>query len=84
LFWLGILLTNVPRGAWRKAWLTNLQFVGSGENAFRYLARYMQSTAIRNSRIVAVTPTHVTYRWTERRSSQPQQATVGGTVRCSA
>lgn len=69
---------KVPNGAWKPVWNVNVQFVGKGEKAFGYLARYVQSTAIRNRRILAVTDQTVTYTWTDRKTGEPRQATVGG------
>ena len=69
---------GVPHGAWKRAWNVNVQFVGKGEKAFGYLARYVQSTAMRNRRLVAVTERTVTYRWTDRRTGEPRHATVSG------
>jgi Putative transposase/Transposase zinc-binding domain len=68
----------VPSGAWAKRWNVNIQFVGTGEKAFGYLARYVQSTAIRNKRIVACDDKTVTYEWVDRSSNQTIQQKVTG------
>jgi Putative transposase/Transposase zinc-binding domain len=68
----------VPLGAWEKTWNVNISEMGDGERAFRYLARYVQSTAIRNSRILGCTEKNVTYSWTDRRTQQGKKVTVSG------
>jgi hypothetical protein len=72
------LFQSLPVGAWEKPWNVNIQHTGQGETAFLYLARYVQSTAIRDYRIAAHTATHVTYTWVERKTGRPQKATVSG------
>jgi hypothetical protein len=63
---------------WKPAWNVNIQYVGKGEKALMYLARYVQNTAIRNSRIVKNTETHVIYKWTDRKSGQERKEAVTG------
>jgi hypothetical protein len=69
----------VPNGAWAKAWNVNIQAVGTGDKAFGYLARYMQSTAIRDKRIIACDAQTVTYEWVDRKNGQTHRLTVTGT-----
>jgi hypothetical protein len=69
---------KVPAKTWKPAWNVNIQYVGEGEKAFIYLARYIQSTAIRNSRLIKNTETHVRYKWTDRKSGQERKETVSG------
>lgn len=45
---------------WRKKWSVNVQAFGSGENAIKYLGRYIFRSVISDSRILAITDTHVT------------------------
>jgi hypothetical protein len=42
---------KVPKACWRGAWVVNIVNVGHGEAAIKYLARYVQRTAISDSRI---------------------------------
>ena len=72
------LFKSLPRGTWKRPWNVNIQAVGKGETAFGYLARYVQSTAIGNSRIVACDAKTVTYKWTDRATGQLKKETVAG------
>jgi hypothetical protein len=72
------LFAQVPTGAWQKPWNVNVQAVGQGEKAFGYLARYVQSTAIRNKRIIACDDQTVTYEWVDRQSGQVRHEKVTG------
>jgi hypothetical protein len=68
----------LPLGAWEKTWNVNITSMGDGEKSLRYLARYVQSTAIRNSRILACDAKNVTYSWTDRKTQKVIKATVSG------
>ena len=46
------LLAQVPAAVWRKEWVVNTQPAGSGETALRYLAAYVQRTALSSQRIL--------------------------------
>lgn len=59
-------LPAVAAAVWRKDWGVHLQPFGSGENIIKYLGRYVSRTAIGDARILSVTDTHVTFRWTDR------------------
>jgi Putative transposase/Transposase zinc-binding domain len=72
------LFKRVPLSAWLRPWNVNVQAVGQGDTAFRYLARYVQSTAIRNKRIIACDAETVTYEWVERKSGQTHHEKVTG------
>lgn len=66
---------------YRKKWFPFIKetFNGRG-NAIRYLARYSFRTAIANSRIAAVTGTHVTFRYRDYADgNKVKQLTVRGT-----
>jgi hypothetical protein len=51
---------------WRKKWSVNVQAFGSGENAIKYLGRYIFRSVISDSRILSITDTHVTFRYLDR------------------
>jgi Putative transposase len=51
---------------WQKKWGINVQAFGSGENAIKYLGRYIMRSVIGDSRILAITDTHVTFRYIDR------------------
>ena len=51
---------------WRKKWGVNVQPFGSGENAIKYLGRYIMRSVIGDSRILAISDTHVTIGYKDR------------------
>jgi hypothetical protein len=51
---------------WHKKWGINVQAFGTGENAIKYLGRYIMRSVIGDSRILAITATHVTFRYIDR------------------
>jgi hypothetical protein len=60
------LLAEVPAKTWARRWNPDLQPVGSGANALRYLARYVQKTALDHARILRMDADHVVIGWRER------------------
>jgi len=63
---------QIPETIWTQPWNINIQAAGSGENALRYLARYVFKTATGNRRVKLWPEGQV--RWPYR-SSQTQQWT---------
>jgi len=62
---------------WRKKWGVNVQAFGTGENAIKYLGRYVMRSVIGDSRILSITDTHVTFRYTDRSDrAKPVQRTM--------
>jgi hypothetical protein len=57
---------NCDPAVWRKKWGINVQAFGSGENAIKYLGRYIYRSVIGDSRILSITDTHVTFRYKDR------------------
>jgi hypothetical protein len=57
---------NCDPAVWRKKWGINVQAFGSGENAVKYLGRYIFRSVIGDSRILSITDTHVTFRYKDR------------------
>jgi len=58
------LFAKVPPKAWRREWCSFCKHFGSGrESVLRYLARYVFSIGISNSRILTMDETHVTFRY---------------------
>lgn len=53
-------------GVWRKKWGINVQAFGTGENAIKYLGRYIYRSVIGDSRILSITDTHVTFHYKDR------------------
>jgi hypothetical protein len=69
---------SLPPGVWKQAWNVNVQAVGRGQQAFGYLARYVQKTAITNRRIVASDDQTVTYSWIDRNTQETRTERVTG------
>ena len=63
---LAAFLAKIPALAWARKWNVDLQPVGRGEKALRYLANYVQKTALDHARIVACDAERVTIAWRER------------------
>jgi len=57
------LLEQVDPHVWRQDWVVHSQAVGSGENALRYLARYVSRVALSNNRILSCEDHSVTFRY---------------------
>ena len=57
------LLDQVDPDVWRQEWVVDSQAVGTGENALRYLARYVSRVAISNHRILDYDDHTVTFRY---------------------
>ena len=54
------LFIQIPRKAWKLDWVADVQPVGSGEPALKYLAAYVYRTALSAEKILADDGTHVT------------------------
>jgi hypothetical protein len=72
------LYLTIPSRAWRKPWITDARHAGRGDTALGYLARYVQKTALDSARVTALTHTHVTLTWTDRRSGQRREQALTG------
>lgn len=66
-------LPAIDPAVWQKDWGVNLKPFGSGENIIKYLGRYVCRTAIGDSRILAVTNSHVSFRWKDRANGDAQR-----------
>ena len=55
------LFVRIPRQTWKLNWVADVQPVGSGEPALKYLAAYVYRTAFSAERIVADDGQHVTF-----------------------
>lgn len=55
------LFLEIPRTAWKLDWVADVQPVGSGEPALKYLAAYVYRTAFSAGKIVADDGQHVTF-----------------------
>jgi len=52
---------TIPAAVWRQAWVADVQPVGSGEPALKYLSAYVYRTAFSAERIVADDGRHITF-----------------------
>lgn len=57
------LLDQVDPEVWRQDWVVHSEGVGSGENALRYLARYVSRVAVSKHRILSCEHHSVTFRY---------------------
>jgi len=61
------LFAGIPKNVWQREWVSFVKHYGHGNDAvLNYLSRYVFRTAISNARILAMDPTHVTFRWKDR------------------
>jgi hypothetical protein len=58
---------QIPSAVWRQDWVADVQPVGRGEGALKYLAAYVYRTALSAQRLVADDGTHVTFAWRDNR-----------------
>lgn len=64
--------------AWTHGWNVDVEAVGDGRAALKYLAPYVYRVAISNSRIEAVDETHVEYRYTPSGTKTSKHRRVTG------
>lgn len=69
-------LDSIPREAWAKAWVVDLQPAGSGEHALQYLARYVFRTALGGKKIVSCDDQKVSFRYTDSTSKEEKTETL--------
>jgi Putative transposase/Transposase zinc-binding domain len=63
-------LKTIPARAWRQPWVVDVQPVGRGHTALRYLAAYVQKTALSAARLIACDETTVTFTHQDRATGQ--------------
>jgi hypothetical protein len=71
------LLKGVPGKAWRQKWVADVQPVGSGAAALKYLAAYLCRPPLHESQLEACTAHHVTFRYRDHGGTQ-HHCTVSG------
>jgi hypothetical protein len=64
------LFPAVAAHVWRKDWVVHSEPVGSGAQAFKYLAPYIFRVAISNHRILKLADGHVTFKYQESATEQ--------------
>jgi hypothetical protein len=70
------LFAQVPARVWRKDWVVHSEPVGSGAQAFKYLAPYIFRVAIGNKRILNLQQGQVTFSYKESATDQLKHCTV--------
>jgi hypothetical protein len=55
------LFAQIPKSVWSISWVADVQSVGSGEPALKYLAAYIYRTAFSAERIIADDGQHITF-----------------------
>jgi hypothetical protein len=66
----------VDAHVWHKDWVVHCEPIGSGAEAFRYLAPYIFRVAISNNRILTREDGHVTFQYKDSATDQTTSATV--------
>ena len=72
------LLKTIPARAWRAAWVVDVQPVGRGQTALRYLAAYVQKTALSAARLVACDERSVTFTHQDRATGENKTLRLSG------
>jgi hypothetical protein len=70
------LFASVERRVWKKDWVVDCQAVGSGEQAFKYLAPYIFRVALSNNRLRQLENGDVTFAYKESASNQVKSCTL--------
>ncbi len=70
------LFTQVPPRTWRKDWVVHSEAVGSGQQAFQYLAPYIFRVAISNNRLRSLEQGTVTFSYKESATDQLKRCTL--------
>ena len=70
------LFEQVDKRVWKKEWVVDLEPVGMGEAAFKYLAPYIFRVAISNNRILKLEDGRVTFKYKESATDRIRFSTV--------
>ena len=70
------LFTQIPSRIWRKDWVVHSEPVGSGQQAFQYLAPYIFRVAISNNRLRSLEHGAVTFAYKESATDQLKHCTL--------
>ncbi len=70
------LFAQIPRPAWSLNWVADVQPVGSGESALKYLAAYVYRIAFSAQRILAADAHHITFSFRDSKTGQTQTASL--------
>ena len=69
---------QIPARAWRVKWVVDVQPVGRGTTALRYLAAYVQKTALSAARLVACDARTVTFTHQDRATGEIKNLRLSG------
>ena len=72
------LLRPIPARAWKQPWVVDVQPVGRGQSALRYLAAYVQKTALSATRLIACDERTVTFTYADRASGETKALRLSG------
>ena len=72
------LFRQIPSVVWRTRWVVDVQPAGRGQSALKYLAAYVQKTALSSTRLLACDARSVTFTYRERESGQTRSCRVSG------
>jgi hypothetical protein len=78
------LLQAIDSAAWKKDWVVDIQAVGDGRTAIRYLAPYIFRVAISDRRILASDDDHVTFTWRKSGSRRARSLRLEAHESCGA
>jgi hypothetical protein len=70
------LYDQVPNAVWQKNWVVDIEPVGSGQEALKYLTPYIFRVAISNKNILKVTDQDVMFRYRDRKQPGYQVKTL--------
>ena len=62
-------VTAIPASVWRQKWVVDVQPAGSGQTAIKYLAAYVQHTALGSQRILSADDGHVSFQYKDSPTS---------------
>jgi hypothetical protein len=71
------LFVQIPRQVWKMNWVTDVQPVGSGEPALKYLAAYVYRTAFSAEKIIADDGQHVTFTYRDNTGTNHRLTLTG-------
>ncbi len=67
---------QIPDSCWRQSWVVDIQHVGAGEAAIKYLARYVQRTAISDERIIELGDEQVRFGYPDSATGERKVCTL--------
>ena len=70
------LALDVDPAVWQRAWTVHIQQIGRGQQAVRYLSRYVYRVALTNHALVRFANGRVTFRYTHARTHETRHLTL--------